>query len=200
MNHKFCREIDGIYRLKIPLESIYTSVFLLETDASPLLVDCGKNDEDVDALILPALMAAGYQLRDVKALIITHAHGDHAGGLGRILALAPDIRVIKEVGSVCRGISTYPLAGHTEDSIGVFDKRTNTLLSGDGLQGAGVGRYPCYTKNPELYLKTLERIERDECVENILFSHAYEPWNSDSCLGRETVLECVMQCKKHAKR
>lgn len=40
MDNKFHKEIDGIYRLKIPFDTVYTSVFLLETDEGDILVDC----------------------------------------------------------------------------------------------------------------------------------------------------------------
>jgi len=87
------------------------------------------------------------------------------------------------------------LAGHTEDSIGVFDERTHTLITGDGLQGAGVDRYHCSVKDKSAYLETLERIKNDERVENLLLSHAYEPWNSDGVFGREQVLRCLEECR-----
>ena len=36
-------------------------------------------------------------------------------------------------------------------------------------------------------------------IENILFSHAYEPWNSDAALGRKRVLECIEECLNYLK-
>ena len=48
-------------------------------------------------------------------------------------------------------------------------------------------------------METLKRVESDERIENILFSHAYEPWNTDIAVGRERVLDCIAQCKKYVK-
>jgi len=46
---------------------------------------------------------------------------------------------------------------------------------------------------------TLDRIKNDTNIENILFSHAYEPWNRDSARGRENVLRCLEDCKKYLR-
>ena len=194
MDNKFHKATDGIYRLKIPFDTVYTSVFLLETDEGDILVDCASGARDVDEFIVPALEKMGKNMADIKAIVLTHRHGDHAGGLERILSLCPQIDVITDVRTVCDGIRTYPMAGHTKDSIGVLHSRTQTLISGDGLQGAGVDKYRCYTQDREAYIETVKRIESDETITNILFSHAYEPWNKDSVFGRDEVLNCLIKC------
>ena len=48
--------------------------------------------------------------------------------------------------------------------------------------------------------ETLEKIKSDGRIENILFSHAYEPWNTDTVFGREKVIECIKECKKYVRR
>lgn len=195
----FKKEKSWIYRLKIPFDTVYTSVFLIRSAFGNLLVDCASSGEDVDQCIVPALKRLGYDLSDIGMLVLTHRHSDHAGGLARVLSLAPNIEVVTDARTICDEICTYPMAGHTEDSIGVFDMRSHTLLSGDGLQGAGVDKYRCYVKLPEAYTHTLERIRNDGRIENILFSHAYEPWNSDAALGRKRVLECIEECLNYLK-
>ena len=136
---------------------------------------------------------------DIDTLVLTHKHGDHAGGRARILALAPHIEVVTGVTDICKDISTYPMAGHTTDCIGVLDMRTRTLLSGDGLQGAGVDKYRCSLTDRAAYLETVERVKNDIRVENILFSHAYEPWYTDRAVGRETVLKSLADCVECVK-
>ena len=130
-------------------------------------------------------------------MILTHCHEDHAGGIARILELAPNIEVVQSVKGIdLSGISLCYLKGHTLDCIGVFDKKSKTLISGDGLQGDGVEKYRCSIINKEEYLKTIKMIEDDESIENILFSHAYEPWYKDYARGREEVKRCLKDCKK----
>ena len=163
------------------------------------MVDCATTPSDVDDFIVPCLEELGYKLGDIKAIVLTHKHGDHAGGLGRILELTPNIEVVRQADWSLGEISTCPMMGHTKDSIGIFDRGTNTLLSGDGLQGAGVDVYRCYTQEPDEYIKTVERLIEDTRIENILFSHAYEPWNSEYAIGRDAVEHCLIECKKYVK-
>ena len=185
--------------MRIPYSTVYTSVFLIRSPSGAVLVDCAASDEDVDRQIVPALRGLGYNLSDIRALVLTHTHQDHSGGVPRILELAPRLEIIADAREIFDGICTYPLSGHTENSIGVLDTRSRTLLSGDGLQGAGVDKYRCSLKLPDAYRETVERIMNDKRVENILFSHAYEPWNSDRAMGRKEVEHCLMECEKYGK-
>jgi glyoxylase-like metal-dependent hydrolase (beta-lactamase superfamily II) len=193
----FKKEKSWIYRLKIPFDTVYTSVFLIRSAFGNLLVDCASSGEDVERYILPSLEKKGLSLSEIDALILTHRHRDHAGGLSKVLELAPSIKVISDVREIYDGIFTYPMAGHTEDCIGLLDIRSGTLISGDGLQGSGVDKYRCYTKSPEEYLKTLDRVMNDKRIDNLLFSHAYEPWNSEHAFGRKEVEHCICECKKY---
>ena len=136
---------------------------------------------------------------DIDVLVLTHNHGDHAGGREYFLAHSPATRVITELTEICDKVSTYPMAGHTNGCIGVMDERTHTLISGDGLQGAGVDKYRCYTQNPSAYLETVKRIEGDGWIENILFSHEYEPWYKNAAYGRENVVEVLSDCLRYVK-
>ena len=86
------------------------------------------------------------------------------------------------------------------DCIGVLDERIRTLITCDGLQCAGVDKYPCSTDDRDAYLATLERLRFDERVENLLFSHAYEPFCVDRMRGRESVLECLAKCAEYVKK
>ena len=197
MSALFERVIGRIYRLKIPFDTVYTSVFLVASESGAVLVDCATTSADVDGYILPALACMEYKITDLKAIVITHNHGDHAGGLSRILYYAPNIKVIREACTLFDGLETYPLYGHAKEMIGLFDSRTGTLISGDGLQGAGVDRYRAYAEDKAAYFATLERVRGDERIENLVFSHAYEPWFEDCVFGREGVLDALKECKKY---
>ncbi len=193
----FYKETDHIYRLCVPFDDLYTSVFLIKTEDGYILVDSATTDRDVDEWIIPAILKLGVRLPEVKKILITHNHGDHAGGLLRLLTHLPHAEVVRDARELYSLVRIYPLAGHTEDFIGVLDLRTNTLISGDGLQGAGVGKYRCSLENKEAYRNTLEKIRRDGFVENLLFSHEYEPWYENGIFGREKVLLALLECEKY---
>ena len=197
---EFVRQVSEIYRLKVPFDTLYTSVFLIKTENANVLVDCATYDSDVDGYIVPALQKLGFSLTDIEYLVLTHSHGDHAGGKARILQLNSQIKIItSEQGKLPNGLTVCALKGHTLDCIGVFDERTGTLISGDGLQGAGVGKYRCSLQSKEEYIKTIETIKQDKKIENVLFSHAYEPWYQDGAFGREEVEQCLQDCLQHVK-
>ena len=191
----FQQEIGEIYRIKIPFENLYTSVFLIQTRQCNVLVDCGTCANDVDKHIIPAIESLGLKLKDINYLVLTHSHSDHTGGLSRILELNSMMQVVNGIMSICiDGIIMYEMKGHTLDCIGVFDERSSTLISGDGLQGAGVGKYRCSLASKDEYLSTVEKLIKDERITNILFSHAYEPWYKDGAFGREEVVKCLQDC------
>jgi glyoxylase-like metal-dependent hydrolase (beta-lactamase superfamily II) len=197
---KFEKETENIYRLRIPFEELYTSVFLIESEGGRALVDCATTDSDVDDVIRPALMARGLDFSDIKYLILTHRHGDHAGGKERISEHNPSIAVIRGMQELpLSDFELYALPGHTSDMIGVLDLGSGSLISGDGLQGAGVGKYRCSLESETEYLATIERIRRDTRVKNLLFSHAYEPWYKDGALGRDAVMQCLADCERYIK-
>lgn len=158
---EICLCCEGIWRFKIPFDDIYTSVFLIRKQQANILVDCASSAHDVDTYVLPMLQSFVLKFQDISYLILTHSHGDHAGGLERILEHNAKIKVIKNgTFFVVNGISTVELKGHTRDSIGVYDDRTGTLITGDGLQGDGVGKYRCSLESKEEYLRTIKKFKR----------------------------------------
>ena len=197
---EFYRETDGIWRLEVPFFTVYTSVFLIDTSEGYVLVDCATTDKDVDECIIPAIKNLGISLSEVKKIVITHDHSDHAGGLTRIKHHIPHIEVVRDTRALSVEVSTYPLPGHTKDFVGVFDSRTGTLISGDGLQGAGIKQYRTMLADKAGYLETIEKIRADERIKNVLFSHEYEPWYKNSAMGRENVLTTLSDCLKYVKK
>lgn len=77
----FYKDIGEIYRLRVPFDNEeYTSVFLIKKAEGNVLIDCATTAEDVDGYILPALEKAGIALTEIRYLVLTHQHSDHAGG------------------------------------------------------------------------------------------------------------------------
>ncbi len=198
---KFIKETERVYRLEVPFEDLFTSVFLIDIGTDGLaLVDCATTDSDVKNYILPALKAFGAKEDDVKFLVITHDHSDHAGGetaAREAFSSAVVVRGEARLGSTAR---TYPLAGHTLGFIGAFDETDGTLISGDGVQCDGVGRYPKSLESADEYVKTLRRLKADETVKNLLFSHEYEPLRVRSLFGRRAVEDCLDYCEEKEEK
>jgi glyoxylase-like metal-dependent hydrolase (beta-lactamase superfamily II) len=73
-------------------------VYLLDTDDGPALFDCGP------ATCVPALKerlaALGLALTDVRHLLLSHIHLDHAGAAGVLVREHPDLQVhVSEIGA-----------------------------------------------------------------------------------------------------
>lgn len=79
--------MDGILTLTLPtpFDVGPVNVYLLEGD--PLtLVDAGVQTPRCEAALRQGLAAAGYELRHIRRLVLTHHHQDHAGLAGLVAA------------------------------------------------------------------------------------------------------------------
>ena len=186
MKPRFEKECEGIYRLRIPLETVYTSVFLVKTDRGAFLVDAATTDADVNGIILPALAEMGYTLSDVRGLVLTHRHNDHAGGSRHLLSLRPDLEVIANERTLADGVRTYPLPGHTEDQYG-FATDDGAVYLADALASrATLEKYGIpYVYDVGIYLETLERIA---AMQGARFVSAHSEMTEDIApLARENI-------------
>ena len=101
------RPLDGDrrrVRLREPLDLLHQGVersigvYLLETSDGPALFDCGPSTT-LDAL-KRGLRERGLELTDVRHLLLSHIHLDHAGAAGVIVREHPELRVhVSEVGA-----------------------------------------------------------------------------------------------------
>lgn len=71
---------DGIYKLNIPFEDGFTSVFAFENGGQWMLMDFGATDSDVNEYIIPSINELGFE---PTCLLCSHTHSDHFGGLKR---------------------------------------------------------------------------------------------------------------------
>lgn len=201
MSAEFIKEIENIYRLKVPFFSAYTSVFLVESEGEYAIVDCATTQEDVEGWIVPALQKQGVPLEKIRYIVVSHHHEDHAGGLEWLLPYCKNAEVVTSVKGLFPNVETYPMPGHTLDCIGVLDLRSGTLISVDGIQGYGIGKYRCSTHDENAYLTTLANVGKDARIENILFAHAYEPWYQNHAFGKEEIKKCLQDSEDYiAKR
>jgi glyoxylase-like metal-dependent hydrolase (beta-lactamase superfamily II) len=73
-------------------------VYLLDTDDGPALFDCGPTT-CIDAL-KEGLRSRGLELRDVRHLLLSHIHLDHAGATGVLVREHPALQVhVSEIGA-----------------------------------------------------------------------------------------------------
>src|SRR5436305_8554339 len=74
------------------------AAYLLDTDDGPALFDCGPSTT-IDAL-KRGLADAGLQLTDVRHLLLSHIHLDHAGAAGNLVREHPGLVVhVSEIGA-----------------------------------------------------------------------------------------------------
>lgn len=193
-----------IYRLKIPFEKIYTSVFAFVSGDKTMLADTGGTPFDVNNYIIPALVALG---RTPEVLLLSHMHSDHAGGIydlakeypGAEIALVDknakfENKVLYLVGGEVffENFEIIGLEGHTCDSIGVFNRETRTLVSFDSIQQLGVDIYRDNIADKNKYLQTIEKV-RKLSPDTIIFSHEYDPYGA-VVSGKDEIDACLRLC------
>jgi glyoxylase-like metal-dependent hydrolase (beta-lactamase superfamily II) len=59
-------------------------VYAFESDRGPYIVDAGWNTDDAFAALGDGLSVAGFELADVRGVLVTHIHPDHYGLAGRV--------------------------------------------------------------------------------------------------------------------
>ncbi len=191
----FQKEESGIYRLTVPFEAIYTTVFALNEGDEWILCDAATTEFDVKNYILPALS-------DLEAvpdyIFISHSHSDHAGGLPSLQRAFPESRIITAPTVLLGRFEVISLKGHSDDSLAIFDTQTQILLSFDCLQQKGIDKYRNGISNKAEYLKSIERV-RNMAVERIIFSHDYEPCGY-SVKGNGKIKDCLDICKEYLNR
>ncbi|MBE6610921.1 MAG: MBL fold metallo-hydrolase [Ruminococcaceae bacterium] len=191
---------DHIFRLRVPFMSVYTTVFLIRTPAGDAIVDAATTDSDVEAYILPALDEAG--VTNVRCLIASHNHSDHAGGIPRLAKAFPDADLIAlAVGRrpsdgelLLDHLEIVHLPGHCADALGVFDRRSDALISCDCLQLYGLGCFGTGVSLPERYLESLDKLASRR-IAHIFAAHDYHPlgFRAD---GDEEVARYLAVCRE----
>ena len=200
----------GLFRLLVPFEDLYTTVYVVQEETGVTIIDAATYPSDVDTYILPAIEKLGIDGGDVRLLLLTHDHGDHAGGLARLAERLPDATVgaafaidaprflpLRDGQLLSERVRVVSLPGHTKDSVAFLDTETNTLLSGDCLQLGGVGKYRNGIAYPHLYRASVERLMTMD-VERIVAAHEYDPLGSVAT-GREAVARYLDTCLSFLK-
>ena len=84
------REVSAdIYRIDVNhTRPKVTCCYLFRTSAGAALVDCGGGHRG-EAAVLAALKALAMEAEEVRWLLVTHAHLDHAGAAGQLMQQLP---------------------------------------------------------------------------------------------------------------
>jgi glyoxylase-like metal-dependent hydrolase (beta-lactamase superfamily II) len=93
-----------MYRVRDPIDLLHLGTphsigcYLLDTDDGPALYDCGPSTT-IDAL-RAGLAAEGLRLVDIRHLLLSHIHLDHAGATGSLVREHPALQVhVSEIGA-----------------------------------------------------------------------------------------------------
>ncbi|WP_209124534.1 MBL fold metallo-hydrolase [Alkalihalobacillus sp. BA299] len=80
---------EGIYQIVLPTPFPVgpVNVYLIEGEVLTL-VDTGPKTEEAWEILLRGINEAGYQLKDIQQILITHHHIDHCGLLERVRKIA----------------------------------------------------------------------------------------------------------------
>lgn len=209
-----CKKInENLYYLRTPYKDIFTTVYFIKTDEGVLLFDAASFDSDVDDYILPALDELGISRDELKYVFISHPHGDHAGGLKRLLFHLPGLTVVSKAekhqveyadhnvinpsdGDILLGaLRVVVIPGHTVAACGILDTRDLSLISGDALQLYGIfgsGRWGANIRFPAEHLTVIEKLRSME-IDNIYTAHDYHPVGQFAC-GRNRVRDALDAC------
>jgi metallo-beta-lactamase class B len=65
----------------------YVSCYLIKTSAGPILIDASE-EPDMVLHVIDSIKKAGFDPKDIKAILISHGHIDHWGGIARVKELS----------------------------------------------------------------------------------------------------------------
>lgn len=117
------------------------NAFLVPHRTGLVLVDTGM-DPSGDG-IAGALTTAGASWSDLSAVVVTHAHPDHTGGIDHVRRSAPSARVLAHPleglnesdpatdGDVVGCLRVFATPGHTPGHVSLIDEDRGVLLVGD---------------------------------------------------------------------
>jgi 7,8-dihydropterin-6-yl-methyl-4-(beta-D-ribofuranosyl)aminobenzene 5'-phosphate synthase len=118
--------VDNAVRFGAPFWGEHGLAILVESAAGRVLFDTGASPE----VLLHNLSAAEIPLQSISAVALSHAHGDHTGGLAALLAQRPDLPVCSHP-DIWR--ERFSRRGGRVRSVGLPD-RVADLLRGAGLR------------------------------------------------------------------
>ena len=203
----FNKIVENVYRLWVPFQGTFTSVFCIKSDNATIVFDAATTQYDVEKYIIPALKNGGFKPTHI---VSSHYHDDHMGGEKYLAEAYPDALRLKmpHNGKVEEGkkalndgemidgvVKAVSLPGHTDDAIGLFDTRTKTLVSADCLQLYGIGKYGTGVGDGPAYFASVRKARALD-PEIVVAAHDYAPLGCVA-VGKEAVKEYIDECEKY---
>lgn len=152
----------------------FVSAYLLVRGSEVAIVDLGTAGSE--SAIEQGLKAAGAGWDNVKHVILTHKHGDHAGGLAGVqpnvsatwYAGEADVSGIQSEtaltpvkdGDEVFGLRIVGTPGHTAGHVSVFDPANGVLVAGDALRTTDglAGSDPQYTADGKQAAASIKKL------------------------------------------
>lgn len=209
---------ENIFRIEIPYKDIYTTVYIVKTEAGVLFFDAASSDEDIETFVLPYLAGIGITTDSVKYVFISHNHRDHARGIAAYCKAFPGVCIITRSSelkeslegehvlmpddgdSILSVLNVIAIPGHTKDSAAIFDRRTKTLITGDCLQLRGIfgsGLWAANIRFPDEHFKALDKVKTMD-IDEVLMAHDYHPCGYH-CEGAEAITTALNACTEPLK-
>ena len=168
-----------------PIEAFSDNyIWCIHNNEQAIVVDPGDAE--------PVLAFLKSENLHLAAVLITHHHHDHTGGIAKLVSANPGLPVIGPRGGHIRGITksvsqgdtlqlpvldlefqVMEVPGHTLDHIAFFGH--NVLFCGDTLFSAGCGRL--FEGSPEQMLHSLNKLKRLPDNTLVYCTHEYTQSN-----------------------
>ena len=166
--------------------------YFLNDDENAIIIDPLRADKYLEYLLQNNL--------NLKAILITHKHGDHIAGVEKILAKFPDAKVyaysdnerfspdiyVKDGDAISLGFCNFKVLytpGHISDHVCFLFGKEKALFCGDTVFNAGVGGVSAATADVTKLCESIQKIMKLDTDVCLYPAHDYWQSNLDFALS-----------------